>query len=285
MNQDPTPQPGDKCPECGYALSKEERWAVSACNSCNSVFGRKRIESKPWGKEEDSLLQSIETWISKGQTREEIEELVRSCNLEKFYKTFGYAPLAWKKGKAILKAELQVRKLKEEGMRYERSGTTLKKIVDVDELVRDSKEGFGDHHSYLLHADLQMPSRDDVPIVGARTSDCSANIRSKPKRSKRNARLKIAMVKADMTGRELSRRSGVHEITVSTALNGRVETSPETAKKFAKVLKTTPQKLGLVFEGRFGDRNKCNGQQPNPQPNPNPSPNPSPNRGPNPRGE
>ena len=48
--------------------------------------------------------------------------------------------------------------------------------------------------------------------------------------------------------RSTSNNEPFHEITVSTALNGRVETSPSTAKKIAKVLKTTPRKLGLEFK-------------------------------------
>ena len=64
----------------------------------------------------------------------------------------------------------------------------------------------------------------------------------------RNAKLALAMFQRNITGQKLARKAKVHPTTVSQALNGRVRTSPETAKRFAKILKSTPQKLGLVFE-------------------------------------
>ena len=59
----------------------------------------------------------------------------------------------------------------------------------------------------------------------------------------KNKRLMLALVDVGLTQRELARRSGVHETTLSRIVNGRLIPSSDEARRIAKVLGRAPSDL------------------------------------------
>lgn len=120
------PKPGDPCPNCGKTL-QEAKAAAAWCPACKSVFGRTPLKPPPWGKAEDAHLAAIEKWLAEPRTDAEIEWLLVPDNLSNYYRTFTYAPAAWKRGTAILRAELKRRQMEHDEKRpVQRIGAEVK---------------------------------------------------------------------------------------------------------------------------------------------------------------
>jgi hypothetical protein len=121
------PLPGRACPDCGQLLVKApycDAWCPRPVG-CGSVFGHQAMPAPKWGKKEDAYLASIEAWLAEPRTRSEIEAMLDTNALGTLYKTFGYAPHAWTRGQAILRAELKKRDMEHEGKTVVRSGENV----------------------------------------------------------------------------------------------------------------------------------------------------------------
>ena len=70
----------------------------------------------------------------------------------------------------------------------------------------------------------------------------------KRRRRRKNHRLVAAMAKTGLTGRQLAAEAGLHPTTVSEAVNLRVVPKPETARRIAAALRSTPAGLGFTSE-------------------------------------
>ena len=122
------PLPGRPCPNCGKPLTRGpycDAWCGGR-EGCHSVFGAKTIPSAKRGRKEDNLLASIEAWLAEPRTRAEIEAMLDPGALGNLYQAFGYAPLAWKDGVAILHAELKKRDMEKEGKSVKRIGAEVR---------------------------------------------------------------------------------------------------------------------------------------------------------------
>ena len=70
----------------------------------------------------------------------------------------------------------------------------------------------------------------------------------KHRRRRKNPHLVAAMAAAGLTGRLLAEQTGLHPATISQAINQRVDPTPDTARRIARALNSTPADLGLVAE-------------------------------------
>lgn len=103
-----TPKSGMPCPDCGRILNDGGITGGAWCRGCGSVFGAQHPKpNTPQGLKADAFLRNIESWLAKPHTAADIEQLLKPDNLADLYKTFGYAPLAWKRGTDILRAGLK----------------------------------------------------------------------------------------------------------------------------------------------------------------------------------
>ncbi|MCG2660403.1 MAG: hypothetical protein L6437_09185 [Kiritimatiellae bacterium] len=102
-----TPKPGTPCPNCGRTLNDGGITGGAWCKGCGSVFGAQYPKPDPRGPKDDAFLRNIESWLAKPHTAADIEQLLKPDNIAYLYKTFGYAPLAWKSGTDILRAGLK----------------------------------------------------------------------------------------------------------------------------------------------------------------------------------
>ena len=65
------------------------------------------------------------------------------------------------------------------------------------------------------------------------------------RQKQKNVALVTAMATAGITGQQLALQAGICAVTISHAINCRVEPSPATANAIAAALGTTPAALGL----------------------------------------
>ena len=68
----------------------------------------------------------------------------------------------------------------------------------------------------------------------------------------KNARLVAAIAMAGKTQKQLAREAGVSHRTLGYLVNYRNDAMPETARRIAMVLGTTPAALGLTVYGEEG---------------------------------
>lgn len=65
----------------------------------------------------------------------------------------------------------------------------------------------------------------------------------------KNVPLVAALARAGITGQQLAHKCKIHPITISQAINCRVDSKPETIRKIATALKSTPEELGFSEGG------------------------------------
>jgi hypothetical protein len=76
-----------------------------------------------WGPREDAHLAAVETWLAaEWRDDTEIEAMLAPDGYANAARAFGHSPLAWDKGRAILKAELKARRDRDKGRPVERAG-------------------------------------------------------------------------------------------------------------------------------------------------------------------
>ena len=68
----------------------------------------------------------------------------------------------------------------------------------------------------------------------------------------KNVPLLTAMAKSRLTGTKVAHRAGIHRVSLSLILNGRVSPKPETIRAIARALNTTPEKLGFMPSAKGG---------------------------------
>ena len=65
----------------------------------------------------------------------------------------------------------------------------------------------------------------------------------------KNVPFVVAMARAGITGQQLAHKCKLHPITISQAINCRVDPKPVTIRKIAAALQASPEELGFTSEG------------------------------------
>jgi len=65
----------------------------------------------------------------------------------------------------------------------------------------------------------------------------------------KNVPLIAALARAGISGQQLAHKCKLHPITISQAINCRVDPKPETIRKIAAALQASPEELGFTTGG------------------------------------